>query len=203
MRNHTSSGYAINEPLLLAVGTQQTLNPSLEITNEAWETLCMDCGSWEWIDAELGGEVESGGEGKKKRNEFGGESGISTHETKRNSCLCTDLGALEIERLGIDRLKEALEACEWEGADVDTISDDLGLEDGFGAEAAEVEREMMGLKMAVNGAEESDEGGDEGVEELENMMLKMQAIKDMGVDMPESERRNFAAKAVRDMMKGV
>lgn len=86
---------------------------------------------------------------------------------------------------------------------MDTISDDLGLDDGFGAEAAEVEREMMGLKMAVNGAEESDEGGDEGVEELENMMLKMQAIKDMGADMPESERRKLAAKAVRDVMKGI
>ena len=60
---------------------------------------------------------------------------------------------------------------------------------------------MMGLKMAVNGAEGSDKGGDEGVEELENMMLKMQAIKDMGADMPEHERRKFAAKAVRDVMK--
>lgn len=60
---------------------------------------------------------------------------------------------------------------------------------------------MMGLKMAVNGAEESDKGRDEGVEELENMMLKMQAIKDMGADMPEHERRKFAAKAVRDVMK--
>ena len=103
--------------------------------------------------------------------------------------------------MGIERLKEALEACEWEGVDADAISDDLGLEDGFGAEAAEVEREMMGLKMAVSGAEGSEEGGTEGVEELENMMLKLQAIKDMGVDMPESERRKFAAKAVRDVMK--
>lgn len=86
---------------------------------------------------------------------------------------------------------------------MDTISDDLGLEDGFGAEAAEVEREMMGLKMAVNGAEGSDEGADEGVEELENTVLKLRAIKDMGADMPESERRKFAAKAVRDVMKGL
>ena len=84
---------------------------------------------------------------------------------------------------------------------MDAISDDLGLEEGFGAETAEVEREMMGLKMAVNEAEGSEEGGDEGVEELENMMLKMQAIKDMGADMPESERKKFAAKAVKDVMK--
>lgn len=86
---------------------------------------------------------------------------------------------------------------------MDTISDDLGLEDGFGAEAAEVEREMMRLRLALNGAEGSDEGEDEGVEELDNMMLKMQAIKDMGADMPGSERRKFAAKAVRDVMKAL
>ncbi|KAL9138395.1 MAG: hypothetical protein Q9175_000378 [Cornicularia normoerica] len=160
------------------MGTQQTISPYLQVTNEEWENLCTDCGSWEWIDGELDGKVESNGEGKKEINEFG-------------------------ERVGIERLKEALEACEWDGVDVDTISDDLGLEDGFGAEAAEVEREMMGLKMAVNGAEGSDEGADEGVEELENTVLKLRAIKDMGADMPESERRKFAAKAVRDVMKGL
>lgn len=78
MSSHASSGYGISEPLLLAVGTQQTLSPSLEVTNEEWENLCMDCGSWEWIDGELNGKVESNGEGKEERNEFGGESGIST-----------------------------------------------------------------------------------------------------------------------------
>lgn len=86
---------------------------------------------------------------------------------------------------------------------MDTMSDDLGLKDDFGAEAAEVKGEMMALKMAVNGGEGSEEGGEEGVEELENMMLKMQAIKDMGADMPESERSKFAAKSVRDIMQAL
>ena len=86
---------------------------------------------------------------------------------------------------------------------MDARSDELGLEDDFGAEAVEVERELMGLKMEVNGAEKSDEGADEGVEELENMMLKLQAIKDIGADMPEPEKRRFAAKAVKDVMKAL
>ena len=90
---------------------------------------------------------------------------------------------------------------------MDTMSDDLGLEDGVGAEAAELEREMIGLKMAVNGAEGCHEGADEGagesVEELEHMMLKVQAIKDMGADMPEAERKIFAAKAMRDVLKAL
>ncbi len=86
---------------------------------------------------------------------------------------------------------------------MDTVSDDLGLEDGFGAEAAELEREITGLKIATNRAEGCVEGADESVEELENMMLRMQAIKDMGADMPESERRKFAAKAVSNVMKAL
>ncbi len=115
-----------------------------------------------------------------------------------------------VEKVGIARLREALEAHEWDAgggdADVDDLEEELGFEDGFGAEAAEVEREMVGLKMAVRreggeDGEEEEEGGDEGVEELENMMLKMQAIKDLGADMPEGERRKFAARAVRDVMK--
>lgn len=111
--------------------------------------------------------------------------------------------------MGIARLREALEAYEWDSGggdvDVDELEEELGLEDGFGAEAAEVEREMVGLKMAVRreGGEDEEDGEEEeeGVEELENMMLKMQAIKDMGADMPEGERRKFAARAVRDVMK--
>ena len=161
----------------------------------------MECGSWEWIDGELDGKAESNGKGKTGRNEFGGESRISTRQMTWNWCIRADSSDLGLEKIGIERLKEALEACEWEGVDGDTTSDDLGLEDGFGAEAAEVEREMMGLKMVVNGAEGSDKGADEGVEELENMMLKLRAIKDMGADMPESERRKFATKAVKAVMK--
>lgn len=86
---HTSSGYVTCEPLLLAVGTEQTISPSLEVTHEEWENLCMECGSWEWIDGELDGKVKSDEEGRKERNEFGGESGISTPETKgRIAHLC-------------------------------------------------------------------------------------------------------------------
>ena len=84
---------------------------------------------------------------------------------------------------------------------MDTISNDLGLEDSFGAEEAELEQEISGLRIAVNGTERCDEGADEGVEELEKMMLKMQAIKDMGAQMPGSDRRKLAVSAVRDIMK--
>ncbi|KAL8729532.1 MAG: hypothetical protein Q9181_004977 [Wetmoreana brouardii] len=41
------------------------------------------------------------------------------------------------------------------------------------------------------------------VEELEGLMLRMQAIKEKGAGMPEEERKRFAAKAVKEIMKSV
>ena len=95
MSTHTSSGYITSEPLLLAVGTQQTISPYLQVTNEEWENLCRDCGSWEWIDGELDGKAESNGEGKKEKNEFGGESGISTQQMTWRWCIDVDSDELE------------------------------------------------------------------------------------------------------------
>lgn len=90
---HTSS--ATSEPLLLAVGTEQTISPSLEISHEEWEDLCMDCGSWEWIDGELDGKVDSNEQGQWERNEFGGESGILTGKRKQGWCIYAENSALE------------------------------------------------------------------------------------------------------------
>ena len=50
-------------------------------------------------------------------------------------------------------------------------------------------------------ANAEDDGEDDQVQELESMMLRLQAIKDMGVDLPEAQRRKFAAKAIRDVME--
>ncbi len=61
-----------SEALLLAVGMQQSVGPSLEIEGEEWEDLCRECGGWEWIDGEIAEPVD-GGRAVVQRNEFGGE----------------------------------------------------------------------------------------------------------------------------------
>lgn len=204
--HHTETSYVTNEPLLLAVGNRQTASPGLDVAHEEWEDLCRECGGWEWIDGELDGIAGGQGKNKEKRNEFGGKFWpffpLDEGPPYSRYFVWADCRNHGIEKVGIERLKEALEANEWDGVELDALSDDLGLDDGFGAEAAQVEREMMGLKMAVQG-DESDEGGDESVDELETMMLKMQAIKDMGADMPDAERRKFAAKAVAGVTKNL
>jgi hypothetical protein len=150
------------------------------------------------------------------------------------------------------RIREVLETHDWstsggvddlDDADLD-FGDDLEEEllgfgrsahtSGFGHEVQELEREMMGLRMAIErggGDGDGDESyidpddGDEElkVESVETLMMRMQAIRgksdweyresvrcdvieadyvlDMGSELPEGERRKFAAKAVSDIMR--
>ncbi|KAG4426326.1 hypothetical protein IFR04_000509 [Cadophora malorum] len=163
----------------LAVGMPQSTTPYLEKTFDEWEELCQEYG-FEFVDFE-----------SKGRNEYS-------------------------EPMGMERLKEALEANDWEGNDelgeaidldgLENESDDAG-SIGFGLDAAdkaEMEKEMRGMKQAIYGGDDDggeEEPNDQDVEELQALMLKMQAVRDLGADMPEAERKRFAAKAVSDIMK--
>lgn len=94
--------------------------------------------------------------------------------------------------MGVARLKEALETNDWEGGD--NNGDDINPEDfdddedegsvGFGIDPKELEGEMVGMKQAIyGGTMGEDEGGggeaegDLEVEQLQAMMLKMQAVR--------------------------
>jgi hypothetical protein len=117
--------------------------------------------------------------------------------------ICTDTGFEYVdfektgknefgEKVGVQRVRESLEACEWESAEgLDFGDDDFGDEEGFGgfaAEEAEMNMELFGMKGALHGFgdDEEEEGGEQSaeaeaeakeVEELEVMMRKMIAIK--------------------------
>ena len=120
------------------------------MSNDQWEDLGLDCGGWQWIDSEA-----------KGKNEFA-------------------------ENLGLERLKEALETNEWDGGGdlgADELDlEELGLREHENTEDdVELERDdVVGLREAILGdhaSEEEDTEGDAQVQELESMMLKMQAIK--------------------------
>ncbi|KAJ0426460.1 alpha and gamma adaptin binding protein p34-domain-containing protein [Aspergillus carlsbadensis] len=123
------------------------------------------------------------------------------------------------ELQGMRRIKEVLETHEWAGsedADAGLPNDDddiqrelLGLDEGegFNLEVNELEREMIGLKFAIGRGSDGDED-DEGDEELrvdavEALLMRMRAIKDMSDELPAEDRKQFAAKAVRDIMKEI
>lgn len=46
-----------------------------------------------------------------------------------------------------------------------------------------------------------DELGDEDIQRVEQMMRKLQAVKDMSAGLPEDQRKRMAAKAVGEVMK--
>ncbi|KAE8380252.1 hypothetical protein BDV26DRAFT_257595 [Aspergillus bertholletiae] len=117
------------------------------------------------------------------------------------------------EYRGMRRVREILETHDWastpsgraDGAgDVEDELERHLLEDGFDMEVNELEREMVGLRFAIeNGGDDLggiDEDDEMKVESMEALMLRMKAIKDMSDELPESERKRFAAKAVRDIM---
>jgi len=127
------------------------------------------------------------------------------------------------EKVGLDRLKEALEANEW----ADTASSDdgeldlreLGINDeddendlrSFAHDEAEMTAELFGVKSAlanndfepdaddlVTLKDEVDEAKE--VESLDRMMGKLLAVKEQSANLPEAQRKKMAAKAVRELL---
>ncbi|OAQ97356.1 hypothetical protein LLEC1_03420, partial [Akanthomyces lecanii] len=126
------------------------------------------------------------------------------------------------EKSGLPRVKEALEANEWEQAASvnELVSDEdedgkqtpvRALDDaenmGFGLGQGDLET----LKEAIFAnqySEEHDEDGkdedvvgDEDVAKVEDMMHKLQAAREAGETMSEAQRRKMAAKAVEEVMR--
>lgn len=158
----------------LAVAMPQSQTPFLEKSFDEWEEICQKFG-FEFVDFET-----------KGRNEYAG--GLLIFVTRRILIV-----NVSIEPMGLERLKEALEANEWDGgddADEEPILDVLGEDNeeaegsiGFDIDAAEMEEEMAGMKRAIYGGSLGleEEGGetdqDQEVEKLQAMMLKMQAVR--------------------------
>lgn len=125
------------------------------------------------------------------------------------------------EKVGLERLREALEANEWAAGDGEDdfgdLVDEFGDEGsdgigGFGDEEAEMTAELFGMKAALIGGEDEPEPDPElsgsaarqkdEVDDLDRMMGKLLAVKEQGADLPEAQRKRMAAKAVKELMEG-
>ena len=148
---------------------------------EEWDDRCLECG-FEYIDYTATG-----------KNEYG-------------------------EKLGFERLKEALEANEWaaggaEDEDINPDDLDFDVEEDIGwfeREEAEMTAELFGVKAAVTREGDIDSQEDDAipplqqeaqVEDLDQLMSKLMAVKEKTADMPKVQRQKMAARAVRDLMK--
>ncbi|GAO45839.1 hypothetical protein SAICODRAFT_6138 [Saitoella complicata NRRL Y-17804] len=127
------------------------------------------------------------------------------------------------EQTGLARIREALEANDWNDEhtidenDLDgegpiaEIGDDFGTSE-FDEEFFDMSREMAGLREALaqssipqedkDNEEENNDGlDDDEVEGLEKMMGALLAAREQGKDLPLAERRELAAQTVGQLMK--
>lgn len=156
---------------------------------------------------------------------MGSEDAKMEHEEWEDMCLNYGFEYIDFsaqgtnefgEKVGFERLKEALEANEWEDNDLSDEELDLGdlqledEEDGndFVRDEAEMTAEIFGVKAALA---RDDLEGDEAdfmppnqqetqVEDLNRLMGKLMAVKESSAGLPEAERRRMAAKAVSELM---
>lgn len=114
-------------------------------------------------------------------------------------------------------MKEALEANEWdqpadtvdEDEDKDTESkpaDDDAENMDFGLGQADIESLKKAIWAGSQGAsgkpdEDQDDIDDQDVAKVEAMMRKLQAAREAGESMSETQRRKMAAKAVEEVMR--
>ena len=162
-------------------------------SQEEWEEHCFEAG-FEYVDCTgIAGRKEDGG---GERNEYG-------------------------ELTGLARVRESLEAVEWDDlGDVGEVDDNVfteqvdnpnGFEEedaGFRIERQELEREFVGLKMEVagNGDEAAGVSGiedeEQDVEQLDVTLRKMLAVKEMSGHLSQAERERMARRVVSEIMRG-
>ena len=126
------------------------------------------------------------------------------------------------EKVGFERLKEALEANEWtsttDEADELNINDlDFNADDDFGdfgTEEAEMTAELFGMKAALTEEDDAFEPPDVEdlvpstkrrsvqVDDLDSMMGKLLAVREQCADLPEAQRKRMAKQAVEELMMG-
>lgn len=98
---------------------------------------------------------------------------------------------------GFDREDfEGLKKAIWE-ARVEREGDD-GDSQAIGAKPSDLDQASAQAKATDDGG---DELGDEDIQKVEQMMRKLQAVKDMSAGLPEDQRKRMAAKAVGEVMK--
>lgn len=98
---------------------------------------------------------------------------------------------------GFDREDfEGLKKAIWE-ARVEREGDD-GDNQAIGGKSSDLDQASAQAKNTDDGG---DELGDEDIQKVEQMMRKLQAVKDMSAGLPEDQRKRMAAKAVGEVMK--
>ena len=178
---------------------------------DEWEDLCAEWGL-EFVhvaEAGVSGGKVKAGEGKK-RNEFGERMGLARvmEALEANDWSGGGLGDEGEGEGEEDDGSAGVEARGHRGGDEDDDFDPEKLDFGFDRE------DFLGLRKAIwsgggdgdgegskGGADEDEAVGEDDVQQLERMMMKLQAVRDASAGLPEEQRKRMAARAVGEVMK--
>ena len=128
------------------------------------------------------------------------------------------------EKLGMERVREVLEGVDWSISpllaanpgedDGDNIENNAGADklDVLGGEKfqgldAELQREMMGLKLSMMDSQGSKtdasgdkEGEDMSIDQMSSLMQRVIAIREASADLDKGDREDFAKREVEKIM---
>ncbi|KAK4114625.1 hypothetical protein N656DRAFT_705344 [Canariomyces notabilis] len=196
-------------------------------------------GGWDWdgvglvIGVTEGGQMDLDGEGLDEWEDLCAECGMEfvylSRSNSRTAAANEDPERNEFgEKMGLARVREALEANDWSGGgdlteegskrkgrkvsgDGDDEFDPESLDFGFDRE------DFVGLRKAIltggmgdtdaddpKGDQKDDDDenlDDEKIQKVERMMLKLQAVRDASAGLPEEQRKRMARQAVGEVMR--
>ncbi|KAK4247035.1 alpha and gamma adaptin binding protein p34-domain-containing protein [Corynascus novoguineensis] len=176
---------------------------------DEWEDLCAESGL-EFVHVSRAGPKTGNGKGAEedKRNEFGERVGMArVIEALKANDWSGGGGWEEGGEPGEENQENEDKDDEEEDDEFDPEKLDLGFdkEDFAGLRKAiwsgNRDGDGEGPEKELEENEENEEIGEEDVQQLERMMLKLQAVRDASAGLPEEQRKKMAARAVGEVMK--
>ncbi|KAL2176447.1 uncharacterized protein P884DRAFT_278529 [Thermothelomyces heterothallicus CBS 202.75] len=192
-----------------ALGQQEDDDDGGEL--DEWEDLCAESGLEFVHVARAGAQAGNGkGAGEDKRNEFGERVGMARvlEALKANDWSGAgtgnggDLGEQDDENRTKGKGDQDDDDDDFDEFDPEKLDFGFDKEDFVGLREAILSGGRGGEGAGPGGdAEDNEDIGEEDVQQLERLMLKLQAVRDASAGLPEEQRKRMAARAVGEVMR--